>query len=204
MEFPGRCSSNLTPPCSGRVEVKRPELTGEGGSGHAFPTRPAPRGPQSLRVDAGAGPGFPFPGAFQPPSFGVSFPSVSPPRSRLCVFPLVQAPHVLSGLRGRDAGPGRAHGCPSRLSPGDLPPCRPLPGGREVSLASRPGTSGTEEVGAQSWVLREGTGDGEGGRGKVSAGMSLPGPRSSRPGLHAALRPFPKTSGVGTLQTRRR
>lgn len=59
-----------------------------------------------------------------------------------------------------------------------------------MSLASRPGTSGIQEVGARSWALREGTGDWEGGRGKGECWDVTPGARVEPPRAPRSPAPF--------------
>ncbi|KAK2502684.1 hypothetical protein MC885_000215 [Smutsia gigantea] len=78
--------------------------------------------------------------------------------------PRLRSPRALGSPRaGR--GTGAAPGCPSRLSPGNLPPCRPLPGGREVSLALPPwdfrGRGGSPELGPEGGNRRRGRGQRE-------------------------------------------
>nr|XP_008521363.1 PREDICTED: RUN and SH3 domain-containing protein 1 [Equus przewalskii] len=79
--------------------------------------------------NAGAGPGFPLSGAFQPPNPWVSSPSVSPPIPVCPSFHWSWLPTCSPGFCGR------AQGCPSLPSPCHLPPYRPQRGGREVNAA---------------------------------------------------------------------
>lgn len=86
--------------------MKRPELTGEGGSGHAFPTRPAPRGLQSLRVDVARNRGFPFRAPSSLPVLGSLSPPFLPPLPVCVCFHWSRLPTCSRGSAGgtRDRG----------------------------------------------------------------------------------------------------